>query len=123
MDQSESRRHREPWNKGKLVGQKAPLRLKEIWAIRIRLQLAERLWHTYAAPHQSGTDLSQDKEPQSRAAFARALEARKHGALLGHRARRRPGDGRADGGVGAKPGGPPTARSLTGQKLTVVNTS
>lgn len=33
----------EPWNKGKLVGQKAPLRLKEIWAIRIRLQLAERV--------------------------------------------------------------------------------
>ena len=32
----------EPWNKGKLVGQKAPLRLKETWAIRIRLQLAER---------------------------------------------------------------------------------
>jgi hypothetical protein len=28
-----------PWNKGKLVGQKPPLRLKEIWAIRIRLQL------------------------------------------------------------------------------------
>ena len=35
-------RHRQPWNKGKLVGQKAPLRLKEIWAIRIRLQLAAR---------------------------------------------------------------------------------
>jgi len=33
---------RDPWNKGKLVGQKAPLRLKEIWAIRIRLQLAQR---------------------------------------------------------------------------------
>lgn len=31
-----------PWNKGKLVGQKAPLRLKDIWAIRVRLQLAER---------------------------------------------------------------------------------
>src|SRR5450755_3427979 len=30
---------REPWNKGKLVGQKAPLRLRDIWAIRIRLQL------------------------------------------------------------------------------------
>jgi hypothetical protein len=28
------------WNRGKLVGQKAPLKLKEIWAIRIRLQLA-----------------------------------------------------------------------------------
>ena len=31
-----------PWNKGKLVGQKAPLRLKDIWAIRIRLQLGNR---------------------------------------------------------------------------------
>ena len=30
-----------PWNKGKLVGQKLPLKLKEIWAIRVRLQLAE----------------------------------------------------------------------------------
>ena len=30
----------EPWNKGKLVGQKAPFKLKEIWAIRVRLQLA-----------------------------------------------------------------------------------
>jgi hypothetical protein len=33
---------REPWNKGKLVGQKTPLKLKEIWAIRVRLQLANR---------------------------------------------------------------------------------
>jgi hypothetical protein len=33
---------RDPWNKGKLVGQKSPLRLKDIWAIRIRLQLAQR---------------------------------------------------------------------------------
>ena len=32
---------REPWNKGKLVGQKAPLKLKEIWAIRIRLQISD----------------------------------------------------------------------------------
>jgi hypothetical protein len=31
-----------PWNKGKFVGQKAPLKLKEIWAIRIRLQLENR---------------------------------------------------------------------------------
>jgi hypothetical protein len=33
---------REPWNKGKLVGQKAPFKLKEIWAIRVRLQIAHR---------------------------------------------------------------------------------
>ncbi len=31
-----------PWNKGKLIGQKPPLKLKEIWAIRIRLQLDHR---------------------------------------------------------------------------------
>ena len=31
-----------PWNKGKLVGQKPPLKLREIWAIRITLQLARR---------------------------------------------------------------------------------
>jgi integrase len=31
-----------PWNKGKLVGQKAPLKLKEIWAIRVRLQIYRR---------------------------------------------------------------------------------
>lgn len=33
---------KEPWNKGKIVGQKAPLRLSQIWAIRVRLQLEHR---------------------------------------------------------------------------------
>jgi len=32
---------RTPWNKGKLVGQKAPLRLSDIWSIRVRLQLGK----------------------------------------------------------------------------------
>jgi len=31
------------WNKGKLVGQKLPLKLEEIWSIRIRLELANNL--------------------------------------------------------------------------------
>jgi hypothetical protein len=31
-----------PWNKGKIVGQKTPFKLKEIWAIRVRLQLVDR---------------------------------------------------------------------------------
>lgn len=35
--------NREPWNKGKLIGQKPPLKLKEIWSIRIRLQIANKL--------------------------------------------------------------------------------
>lgn len=32
----------EPWNKHKIVGQKAPLRLKDIWSIRVRLQINHR---------------------------------------------------------------------------------
>ncbi len=31
-----------PWNKGKLVGQKLPLKLQEIWAVRVRLQVHDR---------------------------------------------------------------------------------
>lgn len=29
-----------PWNKGKLMGQKAPLKAKEVWAIRTHLEMA-----------------------------------------------------------------------------------
>jgi hypothetical protein len=43
MDEAVVRPHPEPWNKGKLVGQKAPFKLKEIWAIRVRLQLFRRV--------------------------------------------------------------------------------
>lgn len=32
-----------PWNKGRLIGKKAPLRLNDIWAIRIHLQMAKDL--------------------------------------------------------------------------------
>jgi integrase len=31
-------KRREPWNKGRLVGQKLPLTLQEIWSVRMRLQ-------------------------------------------------------------------------------------
>lgn len=33
-----SNTRRVPWNKGKLIGQKAPLSMQEIWSIRIRLE-------------------------------------------------------------------------------------
>lgn len=33
---------REPWNKGKIVGQKAPFKPKDIWALRVRLQMENR---------------------------------------------------------------------------------
>lgn len=35
--------YREPWNKGKIVGQKAPFKLKDIWALRVRLQMESRV--------------------------------------------------------------------------------
>ena len=35
--------HRGAWNKGKLVGQKAPFKLQEIWAMPVRLQMQGRL--------------------------------------------------------------------------------
>ena len=36
------RSRRSAWNQGKIVGQKPPLKIKEVWAIRVRLQLAQR---------------------------------------------------------------------------------
>lgn len=35
--------HREPWNKGKIVGQKAPFKPKDIWELRVRLQMKNRV--------------------------------------------------------------------------------
>ena len=35
--------HRKPWNKGKIVGQKAPFKLKDIWALRVRFQMEHRV--------------------------------------------------------------------------------
>jgi len=35
--------HGEPWNKGKIVGQKAPFKLKDIWALRVHLQMEGRV--------------------------------------------------------------------------------
>ena len=42
IDAAEVSSHRSPWNKGRLIGQKRPLKPKEVWAIRVRLQLEER---------------------------------------------------------------------------------
>jgi hypothetical protein len=35
--------HCEPWNKGKIIGQKAPFKLKNIWAMRVRLEMEGRV--------------------------------------------------------------------------------
>jgi hypothetical protein len=33
---------RAPWNKGRLIGQKCPLKSKDVWTVRVRLQLEGR---------------------------------------------------------------------------------
>jgi hypothetical protein len=61
-----------PWNKGKLLGQKPLLKLKEIWAIRIRLQL--------------------DRRARALALFNLAIDSKRRGCdLVGLRAPRRSG--------------------------------
>lgn len=42
MGTAGSATHRQPWNKGKIVGQKAPFKPKDIWALRVRLQMESR---------------------------------------------------------------------------------
>ena len=37
-----TRTHPQPWNKGKLIGPKPPLRPSQVWAIRTRLQMENR---------------------------------------------------------------------------------
>lgn len=44
MESNVSAVHREPWNKGQIVGQKAPFKLiKDIWALRVHLQMEGRI--------------------------------------------------------------------------------
>lgn len=41
-EQTSAVKPRQPWNKGKFTGPKPPLQARHVWAIRTRLQLAER---------------------------------------------------------------------------------
>jgi integrase len=43
VNSSTPTKHQTPWNKGKLIGAKPPLRLKHVWAIRSTLQLSGRI--------------------------------------------------------------------------------
>ena len=35
-------RQRAPWSRGRLIGQKRPLKPKDVWTIRVRLQMEGR---------------------------------------------------------------------------------
>jgi integrase len=42
MGTADTATSREPWNKGKIVGQKAPFKVRDIWALRVRLSMGGR---------------------------------------------------------------------------------
>jgi len=41
-NETEAAPKRAAWNKGKLIGAKPPLRPKQVWSIRAKLQIADR---------------------------------------------------------------------------------
>jgi len=53
LDSSRSGATGHTWNKGKLVGQETPFKLKEIWAIRVRLRIASRCRRPLSAKRRS----------------------------------------------------------------------
>ena len=43
FNHNNSANERRPWNKGKIIGPKAPLQPKHVWAIRTRLHLDHKI--------------------------------------------------------------------------------
>lgn len=43
MEAAESVIRLGPWNKGKIVGRQAPFKLRDIWALRVRIQMEGRM--------------------------------------------------------------------------------
>jgi integrase len=43
MEHNQTAARSGPWNKGKIVGQKAPLKLRDIWALRVRFRMENRV--------------------------------------------------------------------------------
>jgi hypothetical protein len=58
-DLFEPRPKREPWNKGRLIGAKPPLRPKHVWSIRTKLQVEGRSEYAHYGP--DGTSRVNDK--------------------------------------------------------------
>jgi len=61
--------HHEPWNKGKIVGQKAPFKLKDIWALSSSLADSEpgsRPWRLAQPARGCGPSETADVCPPNR---------------------------------------------------------
>ena len=43
MNPNSTRPAQLPWNKGKIIGSKPPLRTKDVWSIRTKLQVRARI--------------------------------------------------------------------------------
>src|ERR1700719_405662 len=97
MDEAVVRPHPEPWNKGKLVGQKAPFKLKEIWAIRVKAPAvsqsarsrAIRPWYRQQAARlrsrQAEGPRHLPRRPRRRAGHRHATKDLSTGAVRDHR--------------------------------------
>jgi len=77
---AETQPSRTPWNKGKLTGPKPPLKVREIWAIRIRLQLANKL------PDLALFNLAIDSKLRGCDLVALRVRDVAHGGTVAHRA-------------------------------------
>jgi site-specific recombinase XerD len=70
MGSTSSSSHREPWNKGKIVGQKAPFKIKDIWAFGCGCK-----WKAGRAnPHSSTLASTADSPHLGTRQYARILE-------------------------------------------------
>ena len=101
---------RTPWNKGKLIGAKPPLRPKHVWAIRTRLMIegrsrdlamfnlaidsklrgcdvvalkVEDVAPNGYATNEGDVDLSAHRQPSGRSALARPQKDREHRPISG----------------------------------------
>ena len=64
---------RDPWNKGRLIGQKRPLKPRDVWSIRVRLQVERRTRNLALF------NLAIDSKLRSRAAAGRRCQRRRPG--------------------------------------------
>jgi hypothetical protein len=61
--------HREAWNKGQIVGQKAPFKIKDIWALGLEVDPISR------TPHPSTLPIDAMPKPAAAPVVAQALSA------------------------------------------------
>ena len=97
METKASPVHREPSNKGKVVGKMAPFKIKDIWALRVRLRMENRMCElALDEADQGDAEPLAHEEPASRAVAAWSFQIRIDGEVIRHRSGRRLGYLRTD---------------------------